>query len=342
VPRPVLIPAATALALVVVLTAAAANGGPPPPSAPAAPVAAGLPYANWIVPTLAPELEASATQVQEQSPAKNAGKKKAKASRDERTYQARPAALAASGIPAPAMRAYKRAANAMASSDPTCGLRWELLAAIGRVESGHGTTGDSVMTWSGLSVPGIYGPVLDGAGPFALIRDTDDGRMDRNTVYDRAVGPMQFLPRTWSVVGRDGDGDGKVKVQDIDDAALGSAVYLCGGTQGLRTAEGLRANIFRYNRSDAYVELVIGVMRAYGAKVPTITPGQKAPSKPAPRTTSSPKPSPKPSTKTSPKPTPKPSPTATTPPTTPPSSTSAPTPTATESPQPSPPTSEAP
>jgi hypothetical protein len=291
-----------------------------------------------VIPTLAPDLEASATQVDaEAEPERDTRKKKAKASRDERTYQARPAALAASGIPAPAMRAYKRAASAMASSDPTCGLRWELLAAIGRVESGHGTTGDSVMTWSGLSVPGIYGPVLDGAGPFALIRDTDDGRMDRNTVYDRAVGPMQFLPRTWSVVGRDGDGDGKVKVQDIDDAALGSAVYLCGGTQGLRTAEGLRANIFRYNRSDAYVELVIGVMREYGAKVPTITPGQKAPSKPAPRTTASPKPSPKPSSKptASPKPTPKPSPTATATPPPTPAPTDAPAPDPTAAPDPS-------
>ena len=52
--------------------------------------------------------------------------------------------------------------------------------------------------------------------------------------YDRAVGPMQFIPSTWSVIGVDGDNDGKRNPQDIDDAALATAVYLCSATRTCR------------------------------------------------------------------------------------------------------------
>jgi len=41
--------------------------------------------------------------------------------------------------------------------------------------------------------------------PFAGITATDGGLMDRDTAYDRAVGPMQFLPGTWRAVGTDAD-----------------------------------------------------------------------------------------------------------------------------------------
>ena len=57
-------------------------------------------------------------------------------------------------------------------------------------------------------------------------------------VYDRAVGPMQFIPSTWSVVGVDADGDGQRNPQDIDDAALATAVYLCSGDDDLSTDAG--------------------------------------------------------------------------------------------------------
>jgi membrane-bound lytic murein transglycosylase B len=187
-----------------------------------------------------------------------------------------------------------------------------------------------------LSVPGIYGPVLDGAGPFALIRDTDDGRMDRDVKYDRAVGPMQFLPASWDAVKRDGDRDGKVKVQDIDDAAMGAAVYLCAGAFDLRTAEGLRKRVYSYNRSDAYVALVLGLMEQYGANVPTVTAPQKPPAKkkaPAPTPSKKPAPKPTPTKSATPRPTPTPTSSATPTPTpsptaTPPDPTDTPSPTA--------------
>ena len=74
---------------------------------------------------------------------------------------------------------------------------------------------------------------------------------------------MQFIPSTWSVVGVDADGDGKRNPQDIDDAALATAVYLCSGTDDLGTGAGQRAAVYRYNHSQSYVDLVLSIMDAY-------------------------------------------------------------------------------
>ena len=49
---------------------------------------------------------------------------------------------------------------------------------------------------------------------------------------------MQFIPSTWQVVKVDADGDNKRNPQDIDDAALATAVYLCSGKDNLATRAG--------------------------------------------------------------------------------------------------------
>ena len=59
-----------------------------------------------------------------------------------------------------------------------------------------------------MAQPGIYGIALDGTNNTAVIRDTDGGQYDSDDEFDRAIGPMQFIPSTWSVVGVDSDGDG--------------------------------------------------------------------------------------------------------------------------------------
>ena len=111
--------------------------------------------------------------------------------------------------------------------DPGCGLPWTLLAAIGRVESDHGRYGGSVLGFDARPQPAIVGIALNGQGPVRAIGDTDDGRWDGDPVWDRAVGPMQFIPGTWATSGRDGDGDGLADPHDLDDAALAAAAYLC-------------------------------------------------------------------------------------------------------------------
>ena len=52
-------------------------------------------------------------------------------------------AAARANLPSPALAAYQRAAIVINASDPGCRVSWELIAAIGKVESSHGTYGGS-------------------------------------------------------------------------------------------------------------------------------------------------------------------------------------------------------
>ncbi|WP_310961414.1 lytic transglycosylase domain-containing protein [Nocardioides terrisoli] len=169
------------------------------------------------------------------------------------------------GIPAPALAAYQRAAQIIDSADKACNIPWELIAAIGRVESDHGRYGGSTLNAKGIDTPPVYGPVLDGKHNTALIRDTDGGQIDGDKVFDRAVGPMQFIPSTWQVVKVDADGDGQRNPQDINDASLASAVYLCSGSENLATRKGQESAVYRYNHSRSYVNLVLRIAEAYTA-----------------------------------------------------------------------------
>ena len=174
-------------------------------------------------------------------------------------------------IPPVALAAYQRAAIVMSTADPPCGLDWALLAAIGRVESDHGRLGGNRLDASGVSRPGVLGPRLTGKLRLSRVLDTDGGELDHDARFDRAVGPMQFIPSTWAMVVVDGDGDGIRNPQDIDDAALAAAVFLCAGTDDLLTVQGERAAVHRYNRSWAYVDLVLAVKRAYESGFGTTT-----------------------------------------------------------------------
>jgi hypothetical protein len=173
------------------------------------------------------------------------------------------ATASTSGIPSAALSAYQRAETVINAADKSCNLTWQLIAAIGRVESNHGRANGNVLDNNGLAVPGIYGIPLNGSNKTTEIVDTDAGQYDNDTTYDRAVGPMQFIPSTWSVVGVDADGDGVRNPQDVDDAALGTAVYLCSGADDLATDAGRRSAVYRYNHSEAYVDLVLSIMEAY-------------------------------------------------------------------------------
>jgi membrane-bound lytic murein transglycosylase B len=124
--------------------------------------------------------------------------------------------VTASGIPAGYERLYRAAAT-------TCdGLAWPVLAAIGQVESHHGSN---------------VGPSSAGA-----------------------MGPMQFLPSTFEAYAVDGDGDGDRDIWDPSDSIYSAAAYLCANGAG-HGPRALYSAIWRYNHLDWYVLMVMNVAK---------------------------------------------------------------------------------
>ncbi|WP_457253581.1 lytic murein transglycosylase [Pedococcus sp. P5_B7] len=158
----------------------------------------------------------------------------------------------AAGTPQAVLAAAYR--KAVSGSPKSCHLRVEHLAAIGQVESG--SIGGRSVTSAHRVAPAIYGPLLDG-GPFAVVHDSDGGGYDGDGQYDRAMGPLQFLPGTWRWAGRDGDGDGRRDPQNVFDAALATAGYLCLGGRDLSHAGDLRSAVLSYNQSGQYHSAVL-------------------------------------------------------------------------------------
>ncbi|WP_395244908.1 lytic transglycosylase domain-containing protein [Agromyces sp. MMS24-K17] len=172
---------------------------------------------------------------------------------------------AATGIPERALSAYAAAHVAIAIEDPTCGLDWATIAAIGDIESDHGRHGDSTLDAAGRATPPIVGRALDGDG-VAKIPDTDGGALDGDPVWDRAVGPMQFIPSTWARWAADADGDGFADPHQIDDAALTTARYLC-AAGSMTTSDGWRRAIYSYNHDNDYVAKVASVAHGFAAAI---------------------------------------------------------------------------
>jgi membrane-bound lytic murein transglycosylase B len=138
----------------------------------------------------------------------------------------------AGGIPKSFLTLYQAAAA-------TCsGLPWPVLAAIGQVESGHGTN---------------TGPSSSGA-----------------------MGPMQFLPSTFAAYAVDGDNDGDKDIWDPADSIYSAARYLCANGAG-GGPRALYAAIYRYNHADWYVLMVMRVAAELATRFGEPTPVAEAP-----------------------------------------------------------------
>lgn len=177
-------------------------------------------------------------------------------------------------IPTRTLDAYLLAERRLAVEAPACRMRWWVVAGIGAVESGHGTYRGAYPGADGVVRPLIIGPRLDG-GAFARIGDTDGGRLDGDTEYDRAVGPMQFIPSTWASSGGDGNGDGVSDPHNVYDAAYAAANYLCRGARGVPvdTAAGFAAAAWSYNRSRPYGATTWQRAVAYSSVAPRVDGG---------------------------------------------------------------------
>jgi cell wall-associated NlpC family hydrolase len=162
-----------------------------------------------------------------------------------------PSALALSEIPPDLLPVY------VSASYECRGLPWQVLAAIGWVESRH--AGGHADPTTGQVAPPILGPALDGSSGFAAIPDASfaDG-------WAHALGPMQFLPstwRAWGVVAPDRPPGAAAEPQNAWDAIYTAALYLCGGADEITDVP---AAILRYNHSTDYVDEVLGKATDYG------------------------------------------------------------------------------
>lgn len=205
------------------------------------------------------------------------------------------------GIPEIALAAYRNAELRLAQAEPNCGLTWDLLAGIGRIESGHANGGATDA--SGTTLSPILGPALDGSLPGnEIIKNAAGG-------YVRAVGPMQFLPSTWRVYAAPG-----ADINNVFDAALTAGTYLCSGGMDLRDpGQKLRA-VLRYNNSMAYAQNVLswasiyrtGGDGAFTGLVPSPAPDYSIPATPEAAAPERAEPTPTPAPESTPAPAPLP------------------------------------
>jgi membrane-bound lytic murein transglycosylase B len=168
-------------------------------------------------------------------------------------------------IPATALDAYRTASSRAGSINEACAVDWAILAGIGQIESRHGRIDPGHdLRANGDVVPPIRGRALDGTGGTQTIPDTDDGTLDGDATWDRAVGPLQFIPTTWAELGRDGNGDGVRDPDNLYDAAMTAVAHLCLREPGdYAQRHELRRALIAYNASGRYAEDVLGWVDRY-------------------------------------------------------------------------------
>jgi membrane-bound lytic murein transglycosylase B len=139
------------------------------------------------------------------------------------TSRTAPSGLAA--IPAAYLTWYADAAR-------TCrGLAWEVLAAIGTMESDNGRS---------------------------AARGVHHGKNRKG-----AEGPMQFEPATFAEYGVRADRSRKLSPYDPEDAIFSAARMLC--SDGGGRARGLKGAVFAYNHARRYVRDVLALAARYTA-----------------------------------------------------------------------------
>jgi len=97
-----------------------------------------------------------------------------------------------------------------------------------------------------------------GLDPMILvaIHDVETVRDPRGSMSPAgAIGPMQFLPSTWTAYATDADHDGVADPLDLTDALAGATRLLC--VNGVTATATHESAIWNYNHSWAYVRAVL-------------------------------------------------------------------------------------
>lgn len=162
-------------------------------------------------------------------------------------------------IPLVAYDAYRAASLAAPTITESCEVPWPVVAGIAQVESRHGRIGRGhELAADGDVEPSIRGRPLDGTRGTQTIADTDDGELDGDSTWDRAMGPLQFIPTTWRELGRDGNDDGTADPDNLFDASLTAVAHLCLREPGDYSDRGeLRRALIAYNASGRYADDVL-------------------------------------------------------------------------------------
>ncbi|CAM2864402.1 lytic transglycosylase domain-containing protein [Mycobacterium intermedium] len=171
-------------------------------------------------------------------------------------------------MPVVALEAYAYAARVAEVENPKCHLAWTTLAGIGMVESHNGTYRGATIAPNGDVRPPIRGVRLDGTGGNLRIVDTEASELAGEEALERAKGPMQFISETWRLYGVDANNDGVADPDNIDDAALSAAGYLCWRGKDLSTPRGWITALKAYNNSGVYARAVRDWATAYAAGHP--------------------------------------------------------------------------
>ncbi|WP_203914994.1 lytic murein transglycosylase [Rhizocola hellebori] len=170
------------------------------------------------------------------------------------------------GIPQVALEAYGYAEWVLQQTRGTCKLQWTTLAAIGKVTSEHGKQNGSALDTFGRERPAFIGPALNGTGGTVKVADTDGGALDSDQNWDHTIGPMQFIPAMWRLAGVDGDGDELADPQDIDDAALAAAYFLCSGGKDLSVVANWKAAVSAYHGLAPRIDKIFEEAQSYGVR----------------------------------------------------------------------------
>ena len=152
-------------------------------------------------------------------------------------------------IPELVFYAYRAAEMQLAIDSPECGLPWNLLAAIGRLNSGHADGGRTDVLGT-LTTPVV----------------TPDG----------LLGPMRLGPAAWERHSADGNADGTADPQNVFDAALAAGAQMCADGGNLREPDGEARAVAAFDRSPDYLANVRTWSREY-SKAAEVAPADLAP-----------------------------------------------------------------